>query len=53
MSSLIHEMKGNQFPFGVFNDSEMGCRKILIKKRINYKNQADYSKLKGQIDKLK
>jgi hypothetical protein len=52
-NSLIYEMKGNQFPFGVLNDSPSDSKKILIKKRIHYKNQLEYSKLKEQIDKLK
>lgn len=52
-SSMIHEMKGNQFPFGLLNDSKVESKKILIKKRINYKNQLEYTKIKEKIDKLK
>lgn len=32
-SSLVHEMKGFQFPFGVLNISEAQISKTLIKKR--------------------
>lgn len=52
-SSMIYEMKGNQFPFGLLNDSAVEAKKILIKKRINYKNPVEYGKLKEKIEKLK
>lgn len=52
-NSLIYEMKGNQFPFGVLTNSSSDSKKIFIKKRMYYKNHLEYSKLKEQIDKLK
>ena len=51
--SMIYEMKGNIFPFGVLNDSKVHNRKILIKKRLKCMSQSEYTKLKEQIEKLK
>lgn len=38
-SSLVHEMKGTQFPFGVLKVSEDEVRKAFIKKRYVFKDQ--------------
>lgn len=46
-------MKGNQFPFGQFSDSSLDPKKMLVKKRIVYRNSNEYSKLKEKIQKLK
>lgn len=45
-NSLIHEMIDNQFPFGVLKSTKVDWKKILIKKRINFKNQNEYIKIK-------
>jgi hypothetical protein len=50
---LIHEMKNVQFPFGELNVSKVDSKKILIKKRINYKNQDEYLKIQEKLEKLK
>jgi hypothetical protein len=46
-------MKGNQFPFGQILHKQPETKKILIKKRYQYKNQNEYLKLKEKIEKLK
>lgn len=38
IANEIHEMKGQQFPFGVFNVSENEGKKMFIKKRYVFRN---------------
>jgi hypothetical protein len=46
IKSLVHEMKGNQFPFGQIADSSVDIKKMLVKKRITYRNSNEYDKIK-------
>jgi hypothetical protein len=52
-TSQIVEMKNNQFPFGELSDENIESKKIYIKKKYVYRNQAEYKKLKEKIEKLK
>ena len=51
--SLVHEMKGTQFPFGVLKVDEGDIRKAFIKRRYQFKDSEEYDQLKLKIDKLK
>ena len=51
--SLVHEMKGMQFPFGVLRLEGEETGKAFIKKRYIYKDPEEYEQLKTKIDKLK
>lgn len=49
----MYEMKGSRFPFGEISDRGRDPRKMQVKKRINYKNQLEYTQIISGIDKLK
>jgi hypothetical protein len=51
--TLVHEMRGTQFPFGVLKVEEDGARKAFVKKRYFFKDEDEYDQLKSKIDKLK
>ena len=51
--SLVHEMKGTQFPFGVLRIADHQMRKSFVKKRYYFKDQEEYQQLRTKIDKLK
>lgn len=53
LNHFVHEMKGNQFPFGLLESTHIEPKKILIKKRYLYKNHTEHGKLKDKIEKLK
>jgi hypothetical protein len=53
IKSLILEMKGNQFPFGQVGDASVDIKKMLVKKRVVYRNSNEYVKLYEKIEKLK
>lgn len=46
-------MKGNQFPFAQIADASLDLKKMLVKKRIAYRNLNEYAKIKEKIEKLK
>ena len=46
-------MKGNQFPFAQVTDPSLDLKKMLVKKRITYRNSNEYAKIKEKIEKLK
>lgn len=51
--SRVYEMRGNQFPFGVFTAEEDGPRKIFVKKRYSFKNGEEFDELMEKIAQLK
>ena len=46
-------MKGNHFPFGQVSDCSVDIKKMLVKRRVMYRNSSEYGKLKEKIEKLK
>lgn len=51
--TLVHEMRGIQFPFGVLKVEEDQVRKAFIKKRYPFKDEEENQLLRNKIDKLK
>jgi hypothetical protein len=51
--SRVYEMRGSQFPFGVFTAEEDGPRKIFVKKRYCFKNDEEFEELMEKVSQLK
>ena len=46
-------MKGSEFPFGQIENHSVDQSRMLVKKRIHYRNSGDHALIKQKIDKLK
>lgn len=46
-------MKGNEFPFSQLGDSLDDPSKMIVKKRIHYRNSNEYTLIREKIDTLK
>jgi hypothetical protein len=46
-------MKGNEFPFGQIAEGSLDHSKMLIRKRIHYRNSNEYALIRQKVDRLK
>lgn len=46
-------MKGSEFPFGQLDHESVNVSKMLVKKRIQYRNSSEYSLIREKVERLK